>query len=87
MMFPKPTRIRDKKLYYAYKKDYCEYCGATHWLERHHIIKRSQMGGDEHSNLIILCKNHHDMAHRGELSKAELRRAKDGTPEFDGGTL
>ena len=80
---PKHVRIRDKKLYYSYKRDYCEWCGA--WktyanLQRHHIVPRSQWGGDEHENLIMLCTGFgndcHGKAHRGEITKDELRGMK-----------
>ena len=75
---PKPQRIRNKKLYNSYTRDFCEWCGAwkTTRLERHHIVKRSQFGGDEHENLIMLCIVCHGKADRYEISKEELRRAK-----------
>ena len=75
---PKPTRTRSKKLYNSYIRENCEYCGGIHWLERHHIVKRSQMGGDERSNIIVLCKNCHIKVHRYEIGIDELRRVKDG---------
>ena len=41
---------------------HCEYAGGTsHWgdMEIHHVVKRSQGGTDEPSNLLRLCQRHH----------------------------
>jgi hypothetical protein len=40
------------------------------------------MGGDEHSNLIILCKTCHSRAHNGEISEEGVRMGK-GFHELD----
>lgn len=41
----------------------CEYAGGTgHWgpLDIHHVVKRSQGGADTPTNLVRLCRGHHD---------------------------
>ena len=40
----------------------CEECGAVA-VDIHHIIKRSQGGGDEVGNLKALCRFHHEKYH------------------------
>ncbi len=37
----------------------CEICGSTQGVQQHHIVKRSQGGGDNEENLIYLCWEHH----------------------------
>ena len=37
----------------------CEVCGNTYGLQKHHIVKRSQGGGDHEDNLIWLCWDCH----------------------------
>lgn len=41
----------------------CQWCGTNRWLQIHHIIYRSQGGGHDEINLIVLCNDHHAMAH------------------------
>jgi 5-methylcytosine-specific restriction endonuclease McrA len=63
---------------YAYKRDLdslgkleCEVCGWRlvgargdfYGLEAHHIRPLSHGGQDEADNLVVLCPNHHAMAH------------------------
>lgn len=47
---------------------HCEYAAGgpaarEHWgpLDIHHVAKRSQRGTEEPSNLLRLCRRHHDM--------------------------
>lgn len=40
----------------------CEYCEAQA-VDIHHIVFKSQLGGDEVENLIALCRHHHLLAH------------------------
>ena len=67
MQFPKKKRIKDPDFYREYQQSHpwCEFtdCGEAAWLGPHHIIFRSQGGGDTEENLIALCKTHHDQAH------------------------
>ncbi len=41
-------------------------CGATRWLDVHHIVPRSIGGADTLENLTTLCSAHHRMEHRRE---------------------
>ena len=58
----------------------CEQCGITHWLnqpiklEVHHIvpIEEDYTKRLDSSNLITLCRYHHEMAEANEISKEEL---------------
>lgn len=55
---------------------YCERCDARGTKrEVHHIWARGMGGGsrlDIPINLIVLCKDCHDLAHKGEITKREL---------------
>lgn len=60
-----------------YKKGFktCQVCGwvppsflcpkGEPWraLDLHHVIQKSKGGTDDHSNLLLLCPNHHRLAH------------------------
>jgi hypothetical protein len=69
---PKPAkRVVDKAAIRAYrlKHPWCEYqldsgleCGRP-MSDVHHLIHRSQGGGDVESNLISLCREHHRVMH------------------------
>lgn len=37
-------------------------CSSTN-VQIHHVIKKSQMGTNEPTNLLVLCYDHHEMAH------------------------
>lgn len=67
MMFPKKDVYKSKTNYKKYQAEheYCEIPGCTNipWLGPHHIVFRSQLGGDEDDNLIRLCERHHDKGH------------------------
>ena len=41
----------------------CEWCGTQLASARHHIVKRSQLGGNCPENIISLCVECHDFAH------------------------
>ncbi len=43
---------------------YCVVCGSTENLEQHHVIPRSQGGGEE-GNLVMLCRECHRKRHAG----------------------
>lgn len=51
----------------------CKLCGTSAWTEVHHIVYRSQGGGEEPDNLITLCKLHHDAAHAGKIGRRYLQ--------------
>ncbi len=49
----------------------CQYCNGkskNNKLEVHHIVFRRNGGSDEASNLITLCKTHHDALHSGSIT-------------------
>lgn len=41
----------------------CENCGNSELLEVHHVIKLCDGGTDFGDNLVILCKDCHDLIH------------------------
>ena len=48
----------------------CQYCKGRHKdskLEVHHIIYRSNRGGNDENNLITLCQTCHKLLHNGEI--------------------
>jgi DNA mismatch repair protein MutS len=58
----------------------CEVCGLriVRDLEVHHITPRSEGGGNQLRNLVVLCETCHDKHHAGELEIGELRLTSDG---------
>jgi HNH endonuclease len=64
-----PTKVSE-----AVKKQHffeCAWCGV-HLTDRHHIYEYAKGGKHTIENLILLCPNHHDMVHKGEISEADL---------------
>jgi hypothetical protein len=57
-------------LYHLVKNQPCQ--GAA--LHAHHIETRGSGGDDTLENIITLCPGAHDQAHRGKISKEELRK-------------
>jgi len=47
-------------------------CGFDITVAVHHIMPRSEGGSDELDNLIVLCPNHHAMADRNLIDRADL---------------
>ena len=47
----------------------CRFCGETtpSVLDEHHIVFRSEGGGNERSNLVVACANCHRKVHSGEI--------------------
>lgn len=75
---PKPVRVKDRTAIERARKPWCEWC----WDLRkschvHHIKSRGAGGHDMDDNLICLCWECHDKAHRGLISRDELRRRKE----------
>ena len=72
-----PTEIKKNNfLSYLLKKKHkfrCQICqltkskSKTHYFESHHIVPLEQGGTDHSSNMIVLCKKHHNEAHSGTL--------------------
>lgn len=79
MLLPKKKIYKSKANYVKYGRQHpnCEIplCKEPPWLGPHHIVFRSQGGGDENENLIRLCKTHHDEAH-GPDSREVRERLK-----------
>lgn len=67
MQLPKPRRTKLSKSQYAklrlqiLERDgwRCRICGSTQNLQVDHFKKRSQMGGDDASNLWTVCAEDH----------------------------
>jgi len=58
----------------------CEYCNtqkSTNLLEVHHISEVATANGNSDKNtpgnLIVLCRDHHKLAHDGEITKVTLK--------------
>ena len=57
----------------------CEYCGSNNAVDVHHLEPRSSFGSkrkkeqDEVTNLIALCRFHHDHAHGSKEFKLILK--------------
>lgn len=58
----------------------CEYCNKlkpTNLLEVHHISEVASANGNSDrntpGNLIVLCRDHHKLAHDGEITKTSLK--------------
>lgn len=49
----------------VYRRDgfRCALCDSTKYIQIHHIIKRSQGGGNGPQNLVTLCSDCHALAH------------------------
>ena len=46
------------------KLNFCCICGIKENLHHHHITPRTKNGGDEETNMITLCIEHHAWIHR-----------------------
>ncbi len=77
MQYPKPKRVVDPELIARVKAvGICYLVGRGEcWgpLDPHHVISRGAGGGDTEDNVILLCRNHHQQAHSGLISKETLR--------------
>jgi len=75
--FSKPNRVRLEGDAYrqlierVFQRDrwMCRnpFCQAMRQLTPHHVMKRSQLGGDEMGNLITLCVPCHDRVERNQI--------------------
>jgi len=50
----------------------CVICGFNKRVESHHIIKRSEFGSDEETNMVYLCLNHHWIADFGNEKDRQI---------------
>ena len=64
MIIPKNKPYRSKANFRKYAENHpdCEVTGKMA-QDVHHIVFKSQGGGDEDQNLIALCREEHDKAH------------------------
>jgi 5-methylcytosine-specific restriction endonuclease McrA len=52
----------------------CRVCKGNTRLTRHHLVPRSQSGGDVDANLVPLCVSCHDEVEHHRSARAYLRR-------------
>ena len=73
-MFPKYTRDADPDVIerVRVRDRYCQICGRP-TQDVHHITSRGSGGPDSVENCIGLCREHHSMAHNGEIPRSEMR--------------
>lgn len=77
-MFPKFKPLRDRKLFWKYAEENqtCEgkflSVDCTFIDPPHHIRYKSQGGGDNHENLITLCRACHDLVHSNKQKYQEI---------------
>lgn len=50
----------------------CVICGFSTVTHLHHIIPVSEGGLSKNDNLVYLCPNHHEIVHKGLISKKEF---------------
>lgn len=73
--FPKPHREKLESEEYRkfiesiFRRDswMCRRCGSRQALTPHHLVKRSQLGGDTPGNVITLCIEDHEAVERNKL--------------------
>ncbi|GAB3584672.1 hypothetical protein GCM10027579_17440 [Calidifontibacter terrae] len=58
-------------------------CGATRFVEVHHVVHWAKGGPTDWWNLISLCPFHHDALHRGEFTIIALRDPHRSKPTSD----
>lgn len=60
-------------------------CGMKRSLHVHHITPRSEGGGNELSNLIVVCRNHHADCDNGSFNRTQQREMIRGDRFLDEG--
>lgn len=81
MSLQKRKIIRDRNLVklYALSNPVCEITGDKPDLAPHHILYKSQSGGDNHENLIMLTRSLHEFCHfHGPKARDVLQSFKRG---------
>ena len=66
--------ITARKMATSHYGNKCQICGFDTVINVHHIVPRSSGGKNRLDNLIVLCPNHHAMAHLNLISVEELIR-------------
>lgn len=71
---------RTQKVIYQQAGSRCPFCAEADvaLLDIHHIVPRSAGGSNDHTNLILACKNCHARIESGGISQEELNRKKLG---------
>ncbi|MCB2146583.1 MAG: HNH endonuclease [Deltaproteobacteria bacterium] len=77
--YPKRKRIVDENEK-QYVRDRDRTCLAGFFLKEtcsegvdvHHIHSRGSGGDDVRENMICLCRNHHNRAHTGQITRSQL---------------
>ncbi len=92
LLLPKDPPLKNQKFMDALKRivDRCEHpggCNYSYVLDTHHIVGRGLGGGkrkDTPGNLVILCREHHNEAHRlGVKYRPMLYEVIDKRPEHE----
>lgn len=65
----------------------CRYCGGVRDLHEHHIRYRSEGVDHSEDNLIVLCREHHDLVHRDKrrwqpVCQAYIAEVEQGRQRF-----
>jgi len=85
------SQVKEKKPKSKTKKK-CLICGYTRAVDRAHIIPKSilrdikqfkEYVGFDNENIIILCKNHHFLFDKGELTNKEWQKIKQEAVKID----
>jgi 5-methylcytosine-specific restriction endonuclease McrA len=60
-----------RRLVFARARHQCQYpgCNHTRFLEIHHVVPRSEGGGNDPDNCICLCSTHHALHHKHKFGK------------------
>ena len=71
----RPLNHRESQRIIVKRGNKCQWpnCGHDISLDVHHIVSRSNGGTNRESNLIVLCKNHHQQADRGSINATRLK--------------
>jgi 5-methylcytosine-specific restriction endonuclease McrA len=71
-----PGRYRELKMKILERDGWrCQCCGRRDQLQIHHMIRRSQSGGDCEQNLIVLCGGCHRSVHSTRATDQSLTQA------------
>ena len=64
-VFDRHATWQKARIYCLTRYDWrCASCGVAEGVDVHHMIPRSEGGGNDQNNLIPLCRAHHARAHR-----------------------
>ena len=66
---PRPGRVTRKNMKEGKS---CYYCPSTKDLTLHHLIRREMGGATEPENLLVVCRECHDLIHEGHIDDGAL---------------